>query len=152
MFHAEQFDALRRSCQCEQSIIESLARCMKWEATGGKSGSAFLKTRGKFRDSVPIRTSKLLSVRQPFHCEGAHSERVRRHVEIRPEIFRIHVYGHIFKGEIANLLCCCESPHHRDPAAYRARKDIRILQDCVQECRYGQNRTDDALGDGKSFP
>ncbi|KAG9038840.1 1-phosphatidylinositol-3-phosphate 5-kinase [Tulasnella sp. JGI-2019a] len=45
VFHAEQFDALRRSCHCEQSMIESLARCVKWDASGGKSGSAFLKSR-----------------------------------------------------------------------------------------------------------
>jgi len=44
-FFAEQFDALRRTCGCEKSIIESLARCVKWDASGGKSGSAFLKTR-----------------------------------------------------------------------------------------------------------
>ncbi|KAN0060472.1 Mitochondrial distribution and morphology protein 12 [Thecaphora frezii] len=42
---AEQFDALRRSCSCEQSFIESLSRCVKWDSSGGKSGSAFLKTR-----------------------------------------------------------------------------------------------------------
>jgi len=29
-------------------MIESLARCVKWDASGGKSGSAFLKTRGGF--------------------------------------------------------------------------------------------------------
>ncbi|KAG8906077.1 1-phosphatidylinositol-3-phosphate 5-kinase [Tulasnella sp. 403] len=45
VFHAEQFDALRRSCHCEQSMLESLARCLKWDASGGKSGSAFLKSR-----------------------------------------------------------------------------------------------------------
>ncbi|EJD52194.1 hypothetical protein AURDEDRAFT_181710 [Auricularia subglabra TFB-10046 SS5] len=44
-FFAEQFDALRRTCGCDKTIIESLARCVKWDATGGKSGSAFLKTR-----------------------------------------------------------------------------------------------------------
>ena len=42
----EQFDALRRTYDCEKSMIESLARCVKWNASGGKSGSAFLKTRG----------------------------------------------------------------------------------------------------------
>ncbi|KAF8584674.1 hypothetical protein K439DRAFT_1566358 [Ramaria rubella] len=41
----EQFHALRRICECEKSIVESLARCVKWNASGGKSGSAFLKTR-----------------------------------------------------------------------------------------------------------
>ena len=28
-------------------MIESLARCVKWNASGGKSGSAFLKTQGE---------------------------------------------------------------------------------------------------------
>ncbi|GAA96181.1 uncharacterized protein L969DRAFT_84045 [Mixia osmundae IAM 14324] len=45
IFYADQFHALRRSCQCEDTIIESLSRCVKWDASGGKSGSAFLKTR-----------------------------------------------------------------------------------------------------------
>lgn len=42
----EQFDALRRTYDCDKSMIESLARCVKWNASGGKSGSAFLKTLG----------------------------------------------------------------------------------------------------------
>jgi len=41
----EQFHVLRRAFECEKNIIESLARCVKWNATGGKSGSGFLKTR-----------------------------------------------------------------------------------------------------------
>ncbi|TFY83433.1 hypothetical protein EWM64_g586 [Hericium alpestre] len=45
VLYPEQFDALRRTYDCEKSIIESLARCVKWDASGGKSGSAFLKTR-----------------------------------------------------------------------------------------------------------
>jgi hypothetical protein len=32
---------------CEKSLVESLTRCVKWNASGGKSGSAFLKTRGQ---------------------------------------------------------------------------------------------------------
>ena len=48
----EQFDALRRTYDCEKSMIESLARCIKWNASGGKSGSAFLKTQG--RTTVPF--------------------------------------------------------------------------------------------------
>jgi hypothetical protein len=27
----------------------SLAKCIKWDASGGKSGSAFVKTKGKIR-------------------------------------------------------------------------------------------------------
>ncbi|KAK0552680.1 Mitochondrial distribution and morphology protein 12 [Tilletia horrida] len=45
IFFAEQFDALRRRCGCSESFIESLARCVKWDSIGGKSGSAFLKTK-----------------------------------------------------------------------------------------------------------
>ncbi|KAJ3297269.1 1-phosphatidylinositol-3-phosphate 5-kinase [Rhizoclosmatium sp. JEL0117] len=45
VFYAEQFDALRRNCGFEDGFVHSLSRCVKWEATGGKSGSAFLKTR-----------------------------------------------------------------------------------------------------------
>ncbi|KAJ8514751.1 hypothetical protein ONZ45_g7730 [Pleurotus djamor] len=45
VLYPEQFDALRRTYDCERSMIESLARCVKWNANGGKSGSAFLKTR-----------------------------------------------------------------------------------------------------------
>ncbi|EIN14395.1 hypothetical protein PUNSTDRAFT_96221 [Punctularia strigosozonata HHB-11173 SS5] len=41
----EQFDALRRTYDCEKRMVESLARCVKWDASGGKSGSAFLKTK-----------------------------------------------------------------------------------------------------------
>ncbi|OCH90065.1 hypothetical protein OBBRIDRAFT_731550 [Obba rivulosa] len=44
VLYPEQFDALRRTYDCERSLIESLARCIKWDASGGKSGSAFLKT------------------------------------------------------------------------------------------------------------
>ncbi|KAK7465276.1 Mitochondrial distribution and morphology protein 12 [Stygiomarasmius scandens] len=44
VLYPEQFDALRRTYDCERSMVESLARCVKWNASGGKSGSAFLKT------------------------------------------------------------------------------------------------------------
>ncbi|KAL4067348.1 hypothetical protein V8B97DRAFT_2063152 [Scleroderma yunnanense] len=45
VLYPEQFDALRKMYDCDKSIVESLARCVKWNANGGKSGSAFLKTR-----------------------------------------------------------------------------------------------------------
>ncbi|KAG0242758.1 hypothetical protein B0O80DRAFT_460532 [Mortierella sp. GBAus27b] len=45
IFYMEQFHALRKASGCEYSYIQSLARCMKWDATGGKSGSSFLKTK-----------------------------------------------------------------------------------------------------------
>lgn len=46
ILYPEQFDALRRTYDCDKILVESLARCVKWNASGGKSGSAFLKTRG----------------------------------------------------------------------------------------------------------
>ncbi|KAI7900547.1 uncharacterized protein BX663DRAFT_149637 [Cokeromyces recurvatus] len=45
IFFSEQFDALRRNCGCHESYIMSLANCVKWDSLGGKSGSAFLKTK-----------------------------------------------------------------------------------------------------------
>jgi hypothetical protein len=47
VFFAEQFDALRRHCSCSATFVESLTRCASWDAMGGKSGSSFLKTRGR---------------------------------------------------------------------------------------------------------
>jgi 1-phosphatidylinositol-3-phosphate 5-kinase len=44
VFYSEQFDAIRKFCDCDEYYIQSLARCAKWESNGGKSGSAFLKT------------------------------------------------------------------------------------------------------------
>ncbi|CUS21010.1 LAQU0S02e03686g1_1 [Lachancea quebecensis] len=44
IFFAEQFDAFRSTCSCEEKFIQSLSRCIKWDSSGGKSGSAFLKT------------------------------------------------------------------------------------------------------------
>lgn len=44
IFFAQQFDALRKQCGVNDNFIESLSRCVKWDSTGGKSGSAFLKT------------------------------------------------------------------------------------------------------------
>ncbi|RKP14327.1 hypothetical protein BJ684DRAFT_15339, partial [Piptocephalis cylindrospora] len=46
VFFAGQFEALRRNCGYDgTTYIESLSRCVRWSASGGKSGSAFLKTR-----------------------------------------------------------------------------------------------------------
>ncbi|KAH6569672.1 hypothetical protein BASA60_008142 [Batrachochytrium salamandrivorans] len=45
VFFAEQFDALRRNCGADEQYVQSLARCIKWDASGGRSGSTFLKTR-----------------------------------------------------------------------------------------------------------
>lgn len=54
ILYPEQFDALRRTYDCEKSIVESLSRCVKWNANGGKSGSAFLKTRGWVRFTLVL--------------------------------------------------------------------------------------------------
>jgi len=49
VFFLDEFESLRRRCGLDGDggFIESLARCVKWESSGGKSGSAFLKTKGE---------------------------------------------------------------------------------------------------------
>jgi 1-phosphatidylinositol-3-phosphate 5-kinase len=47
IYYAEQFDMFRKSCGCGETFISSLARCSVWDTAGGKSGSTFLKTKGK---------------------------------------------------------------------------------------------------------
>ncbi|GAV55406.1 hypothetical protein ZYGR_0AV00370 [Zygosaccharomyces rouxii] len=44
IFFAEHFDAFRRICGCNEQFVQSLSRCVKWDSSGGKSGSGFLKT------------------------------------------------------------------------------------------------------------
>lgn len=44
IFFAGHFDAFRRTCGCQDKFIQSLSRCVKWDSSGGKSGSGFLKT------------------------------------------------------------------------------------------------------------
>jgi hypothetical protein len=39
---------LRRQCNINQLMIESLCRCQSWTASGGKSKSHFYKTQGSF--------------------------------------------------------------------------------------------------------
>jgi 1-phosphatidylinositol-3-phosphate 5-kinase len=36
---------LRRNCGVDEIFEQSLARCIKWDASGGKSGTFFMKTR-----------------------------------------------------------------------------------------------------------
>ena len=45
LYFAVAFDSLRHSCGIDDVFEQSLARCVKWDAIGGKSGSFFLKTR-----------------------------------------------------------------------------------------------------------
>lgn len=44
IFYSEQFEAFRKSCGVGDNFIQSLSRCVKWDSSGGKSGSNFLKT------------------------------------------------------------------------------------------------------------
>lgn len=44
IFFTEHFDAFRRICNCGENFTQSLSRCVKWDSTGGKSSSVFLKT------------------------------------------------------------------------------------------------------------
>lgn len=44
IFFSEHFDAFRKISNCKNNFIQSLSRCIKWDSSGGKSGSLFLKT------------------------------------------------------------------------------------------------------------
>lgn len=44
IFFSEHFDAFRKISNCDNNFIQSLSRCIKWDSSGGKSGSTFLKT------------------------------------------------------------------------------------------------------------
>lgn len=44
IFFSEHFDAFRKACGIEDMFVQSLSRCVKWNSSGGKSGSNFLKT------------------------------------------------------------------------------------------------------------
>lgn len=44
IFYSEQFEAFRKACGVDDSFVQSLSRCVKWNSEGGKSGSHFLKT------------------------------------------------------------------------------------------------------------
>jgi 1-phosphatidylinositol-3-phosphate 5-kinase len=59
-YFATQFDALRKDCGCENLYIESLARCVKWDPSGGKSGVAFLKSKGAYTAAPEVAGERLL--------------------------------------------------------------------------------------------
>ncbi len=64
IYFAEQFDALRRNCGIGDIFEQSLARCVKWEAKGGKSGTFFMKTRDDWlviKKLSPIELDALVS-------------------------------------------------------------------------------------------
>ena len=69
IFYAEQFDALRINCGCDEHYIQSLSRCVKWDSSGGKSKSAFLKTLGKLYQRVPLTIDDRLVVKQMSRYE-----------------------------------------------------------------------------------
>ena len=45
VYFATQFDRMRQYFGVNDWFAETLAKCSKWDATGGKSGSSFLKTK-----------------------------------------------------------------------------------------------------------
>ena len=46
VYHAAEFEALRRKCDVSDTYIQSLASCDAWQATGGKSSATFFMTKG----------------------------------------------------------------------------------------------------------
>lgn len=108
VFFAEQFDALRHKCGCEESFIDSLARCVQWDASGGKSGSAFLKTRGRLHHTVLVGLSLIPSLfydyRRSVHHQGNFTSRNGRLPPICAGLFRLHDSCILSYG---TYLCSC---------------------------------------------
>lgn len=100
IFFAEQFDALRRNCGCSSQFIESLARCVKWDSSGGRSKVDFLKTKGEWSLSVPSQ-SRLNqgACRRPLHRQGDLAPRNGRPTSLRTGLLRVHVEGDFPRGE-----------------------------------------------------
>lgn len=46
VYYAKEFERLRKQCDINQLIVESLSRCQSWTASGGKSKSHFYKSQG----------------------------------------------------------------------------------------------------------
>ncbi|KAG2234547.1 hypothetical protein INT48_007360 [Thamnidium elegans] len=44
VYYAKEFETLRKQCDINQLIVQSLSRCQSWTASGGKSKSHFYKT------------------------------------------------------------------------------------------------------------
>lgn len=91
VLYPEQFDALRRTYDCERSMIESLARCVKFDASGGKSGSAFLKTLGKFELVLTVACRTEVPDRRSVHCEGTFAGRTSSYGVVCACLFRLYV-------------------------------------------------------------
>lgn len=140
IFFAERFAALRAACECEDSFVESLSRCVQFDASGGKSGSAFLKTKGA------------LYVRARWH----HADCWLDDRFIAKEISRLEMDAltkfapayfeytrNAIHGQVRRLTHSPSSSALADEVTETdcPREDLRILQDRLQECHY---RTDDA--------
>ncbi len=73
-------------------MIESLARCVKFDASGGKSGSAFLKTLGEFKLLMWWWLPALTSLnRRPIYREGAFEGGTSSHGVFCARLLRLYV-------------------------------------------------------------
>lgn len=138
VLYPEQFDALRRTYDCEKSTIESLARCVKWNAGGGKSGSAFLKTRGAYG---------VLIVRQLFDLLYHTDDRFIAKELTKPELQTMETFAPAYfdymSSAIADNVSCRSSLWHAsDWIYYLSATDIAcqslwVLQNHVQKDQQG---------------
>ncbi len=134
LLYPEQFDALRRTYDCERSMVESLARCVKFDASGGKSGSAFLKTLGMpLSHSTSISTSHCLkrgqtTVSSPRNSPVPSSKqwrRLLRHTSITCHLLSLQMF--VVQRHALHLMLTMH------PETYLTCEDFRLLQDHVQK-------------------
>lgn len=92
----EQFEALRKSCGVNEHYIQSLARCVKWKAKGGKSGSAFSKTRDGRLVIKQLSRSEMVSFIKfaPFYFEYISKAIQKKHQTALGKIFGVYQIQH----------------------------------------------------------
>ncbi len=78
ILYPEQFDALRRTYNCDQILIE----CKSWNTSGGKFGSAFLKSKGKLVVLLECLLSNLHLFRRMVYCKGTVKGGIGKHDDI----------------------------------------------------------------------
>jgi hypothetical protein len=130
IFFAEQFAALRSACQCEDSFVESLSRCVQFDAAGGKSGSAFLKTKD---DRFIAKEISRLEMDALTKFAPAYFDYTRK----------------AFQGQVGDQTLVAISADRA--ATDGPGQDIWLLQDRLQKCYYRSSDADERVGDGKSL-
>lgn len=112
-------------------MIESLARCVKWDANGGKSGSAFLKTRGMFASRRRYMNAQR-DADDRFIAKELSKAELQSLATFAPAYFEY--MSSTVTAQVSRAITPTPTkPDLRRQATYAARQDLRVLQDYLQE-------------------